>query len=87
MPFITTPERIGFERGLLRMIEDHLRTKFGEEGLNLIPEIVALDDPEKYLAIGRTVLTATTLEEVRAACAKLAAPEPTPKKGKSGKKK
>ncbi len=87
MPFITLPERIGIKRGMLRAIEIILRARFGEEGLKLMPEIVALDDPEKYSATTEMLGTATTLEEVRAACAKAAAPAPTPKKGKSGKKK
>ncbi len=87
MPFITSVERFAMEKGLLRAIEIILRARFGEEGLKLMPEIVALDDPEKYSAMTEMLGTATTLEEVRAACTKLAGPAPTPKKGKSGKKK
>jgi hypothetical protein len=87
MPFITTPERIGIKKYVLPVMERLLEARFGEEGKKLMPEIAALNDPAKYLAIGDTVGTATTLEEVRAACAKLAAPASTPKKGKSGKKK
>jgi hypothetical protein len=34
MPFVTTPERIGIKRGLLRGIEHLLRVKFGDESVN-----------------------------------------------------
>jgi hypothetical protein len=86
MPFITSLERFAMEKETLRLIERQLRVKFGEEGPKLMPEIVALDDPEKYDAIVEKLVTDTTLDELRAACAKLAVPAPTPKKGKSGKK-
>ena len=68
MPFVT-----GFERrGMLRLLEDTLRTKFGEDALELVPAIKELNDAEKYLALNRIIITATTLDEVRRACAKAA---------------
>jgi hypothetical protein len=86
VPFITTPERMGIRAGLMQAIEDALRIKFGEEGVRLVPEITALEDAEKYRSVNRAILKATTLDEVRRACAEAAAPPPPPKKrrGKRG---
>jgi hypothetical protein len=39
MPFMTTLERLGHKNGLLEGIEVILKVKFGEEGLQLLPEI------------------------------------------------
>src|SRR5207302_847617 len=44
MPFVTSIER----GGMLRMIEDLLRTKFDEAGAQLMPMIHELNDAEKY---------------------------------------
>jgi hypothetical protein len=41
---------------------------------------------EKYVTLNRTVATATTLDEVRRACAKAAAPARRPRKGGNGKR-
>ena len=82
MPFVTSIERAG----MLRLIEDLLRTKFGEEGSQLMSAISALDDAEKYVTLNKTVATATTLDEVRRACAKAAAPSRRPRKGGNGKR-
>jgi hypothetical protein len=81
MPFITTPERIGMEKGmkegmekgmkegrregLLLGVEEVLRTNFGEEGVRLMPEIQALDDAEKIKAVLRAALIAASIDEVR----------------------
>jgi hypothetical protein len=82
MPFVT-----GFERrGMLRLIEDTLRTKFGEAAMDLVPAIEDMDDAEKYVALNRTIATAATLDEVRRACARLAAPPTRRKKGGNGKR-
>jgi hypothetical protein len=82
MPWVT-----GFERrGMLRILEDSLRTKFGEEALELMPALWELDDAEKYLTLNRTITMATTLDEVRRACARLAAPATRRKKGGNGKR-
>jgi hypothetical protein len=68
MPYVTT-----FERHVMcKLIEDSLRTKFGEEGAALMPAIIDLDDAEKFLALNRTILTATTVAEVRRACSEAA---------------
>jgi hypothetical protein len=85
MPFIPLPERIGIKRGLLLAIEQALRTRFGEAGLTLLPEIRALEDADKYLAVNQTVWDATTLDEVRQACAAAAVPPEPVKKSRRKK--
>jgi len=79
MPFVTSFER----EGMFDVIEDLLRVKFGKEGAELLPAIHELNDAEKYLTISRAILTATTLEEVRQACAAAAAPPSRRKRRKS----
>jgi hypothetical protein len=87
MPFLTTPERVGIRKGMLLMIEDTLRAKFGEEGVRLMPVIEALYDADKYRAVMQTIIPATTLDEIRRACAKAATPEEKPRKKRgSGKR-
>jgi hypothetical protein len=80
MPFVTTPERFGIRQGLLLAIEDLLRAKFGEEGVQLLPEIKVLGDADKFRALFGTIIKADTLAEVRQACAAAAAPPEPPKK-------
>jgi hypothetical protein len=80
MPFVTTPERFGIEKGILLATESALRVKFGDEGVQLLQAIKDLDDPDKYLAMHEVVCKAATLEEVRRACATAAAPPEPPKK-------
>jgi hypothetical protein len=73
MPYLTTPERIGLERGreeglrqgLLAGIEQLLEVKFGAEGLNLLPEIRQLSEVEKLQAILHAIRTAGTTNELR----------------------
>jgi hypothetical protein len=65
MPFISTPERVGYVRGLRKGIESLLKLRFGEEGLKLMTEVRALFD-EKCLEATLTALeTAVSLDEVR----------------------
>ncbi len=83
MPFVTTPERFGIEKGILLATESALRVKFGDEGVQLLQAIKDLDDPDKYLAMHDTILKAATLEEVRRACVAAANPtEPSKKKAR-----
>ena len=80
MPFVTTPERFGIEKGILLATESLLRVKFGDEGVRLLPAIKDLDDPDKYFAMFQVICKAATLDEVRRACAAAAAPPEPPKK-------
>jgi hypothetical protein len=82
MPYVTSFERLAMRR----MIEDGLRTKFGEEALDLMPAVIQLNDAEKYLALNRTIATAATLDEVRRACAELVGPAGRRKKGGHGRR-
>lgn len=65
MPYTTISER----SGMVRLLEALLREKFGEEGAALIPAIWELNDADKFEALGRRIVTASSLEEVRRACA------------------
>jgi hypothetical protein len=75
MPYVTSWER----SGMRRVIEETLQTRFGAEGVKLMPTIAELDDAEKYLALQRVIISAATLDEVRRACTKAA-----PRRKKSG---
>ena len=52
----------------------------GEDGSKLMPEISALEDSDKFRALNISIANATTLDEVRQACAAAAAPPEPPKK-------
>jgi hypothetical protein len=65
MPYVTSVEQIGFQRGQLEAIEIWLGDKFGEAGLALLPEIKALDDAEKYRAIIRAIPGTNRPEDLR----------------------
>lgn len=77
MPYITSVERLGMQKGLeqgrqeglraglLAGIEVGLELKFGPEGLRLWPEISQLEDPELLRAIQARLRTASTPEELR----------------------
>jgi hypothetical protein len=87
MPFYTTPERFGMRKGMLQMLEKLLQGKFGDESKQLMSEIAALDDADKYLTLGQSIATATTLDEVRQACKTAAAPPEPPSKSAQRKRK
>ncbi|HEV8060947.1 MAG TPA: hypothetical protein VGP68_13795 [Gemmataceae bacterium] len=65
MPFITTPERVGLRRGLREGIQSWLKSRFGLEGLKLVPAIEAIHTEAELRAILTVLETATDLEEVR----------------------
>ena len=81
MRYITSVERIGIEKGrqqgreqgiqegiregLLEGIELGLELKFGSQGLNLLPEIQAIEDVEQLRAIAFGLKTMNTLSELR----------------------
>jgi hypothetical protein len=82
MRYYTGAERVG----MLNLIEDALRAKFGDEGAMLIPALEEINDGEKYIVINRAIALATTLDEVRRACAAAAAPAPRRKKSGNGQR-
>lgn len=70
MPYITSIERLatqkGIKQGLLEAIELGLRLKFGDEGLEILPDISEIEDVEQLKAIISGLLTTVnTLEELR----------------------
>ena len=65
MPFMTTPERIGLEKGLIKGVEASLDIKFGDKGLELMPDIDLLLDHETLQAILQAIRTTPTLEGLR----------------------
>jgi hypothetical protein len=88
MPFITTPERIGIQRGLRLAIEDVLRLKFGDAGVALMPQLKEVYDAEQLRGVVKALATASSLDEVRQACHTAAQPTPPPKsKARRGKRK
>jgi hypothetical protein len=68
MPFLTTPERLGLEKGrlegLLKGIELGLELKFGAEGLALMPELRTLDH-EMLEAVFDAIKPAASPDELR----------------------
>jgi hypothetical protein len=65
MPFITTPERVGRREGIRLGIESLLRVRFGEEGVKLMPEIRAIHEEEKLLAILKALETVASIDALR----------------------
>ena len=65
MPFISTPERVGEQRGLRKGIEAFLRFRFGAEGLKLMPEVEKVYGEEKLRAVLAALETAECPEDVR----------------------
>ena len=74
MPYITSIERIGIQKGiqqgirqgLLEAIELGLRLKFGDEGLEILPEISEIEDVEQFKTIiGGLLTTVNSLDELR----------------------
>ncbi len=74
MPFITTPERLGREKGLAQgriegivtSIEVILKDRFPDLADSLISEIREIDNPDKLKAILFSALKVSTADELRA---------------------
>ena len=71
MQYLTSIERIareeGVSEGILMGIEDLLEVKFGEKGLQLIPEIGRISDIERLREIRRVIKESQSLDEVERA--------------------
>jgi hypothetical protein len=65
MPYVTSIERVDFRRGLRQGIETLLQERFGEEGIKLMPEIREIYDEPQLLAILKSLVTASSPEELR----------------------
>ncbi|MEA5574928.1 Rpn family recombination-promoting nuclease/putative transposase [Anabaena sp. UHCC 0451] len=58
-------EQRGEKRGIVSGIELSLEIKFGQEGLQLMPEISQISDLEKLKIIQRGILTVNNIDELR----------------------
>jgi hypothetical protein len=65
MPFIDIAERVALVKGLLEGIEACLRIKFGDEGLELIPELRAIRDHEVLRKVLARIEKAASPNELR----------------------
>jgi hypothetical protein len=65
MPYVTSIERVGRREGIRLGIESLLRVRFGEEALQLMPEIRDIHDEEVLLAVLNALITASSPDEVR----------------------
>jgi hypothetical protein len=65
MPFITTPERFGRAEGRLEGIEAILELRFQDAGLQLMPEIRLIDNPEKLEKILHAAKTVASPDDLR----------------------
>ena len=65
MPYVLSIERVGRQAGLREGIETALKIRFGEAGLQLMPEIRTIYDENQLRAILRILETAASPEEVR----------------------
>jgi len=65
MPYVTSGERIGLQKGLLEGIEMGLELKFGSEGLLITPEIQEIRNVDILRAILTSIKTVNTIEELR----------------------
>ena len=66
MPYITSIERSGIAKGLLKGIESVLAVRFGATGRELLPEIRAIDDIAMLEAVLKASETVATPDELRA---------------------
>jgi hypothetical protein len=69
MPYVTSWERIGHERGLLQGLVDGLAValelKFGADGVALLPELRQIADPEVLRQVAQRIKTATSVDDLR----------------------
>jgi hypothetical protein len=65
MPFIDIIERRGLAKGLLEGIEKCLKMQFGDEGLELMPELRELRDHELLRKILARIDTAASSDDLR----------------------
>jgi hypothetical protein len=65
MPFITTPERVGFRRGLEEGIAQLVEFKFGPEGLQLMPLVRQIAETETLRSVYDHIKQSETVEALR----------------------
>ena len=71
MPFVTTGERIGMEKGRVQGVRKALavtlESKFGAHGKKLLPRIRRIEDPDALVALLRALHAAASLDDFRQA--------------------
>jgi hypothetical protein len=65
MPYVTSIERLGIRKGMLRSLELSLEQRFGAEGLKLAAEIPVIRDVGLLEDLQRALFTDATLDEWR----------------------
>jgi hypothetical protein len=65
MPFVSIAQRMGVVEGLLRGIEVALDVKFGAAGLELMPELRQIRDPELLDKVLARIKTADSADDLR----------------------
>ncbi len=65
MPYITSIERFGIQKGLLEGIESCLKVKFGAAGKELMPEISEIRDHVLLSKILKRIVKADSPDQVR----------------------
>ncbi|MBD2266888.1 hypothetical protein H6G49_28455 [Nostoc sp. PCC 7120 = FACHB-418] len=65
MQYVTSVERFGIQKGLLKGIALGLKLKFGTSGQNLLPEIEQIEDVNLLESILSAIETANTVDELR----------------------
>jgi hypothetical protein len=70
MPYVTSIERLAKKEGLLEGIALALECKFGDAWLTILPLLRSRIKPVNLQAAMKTILVATSLDEVREALSK-----------------
>ncbi len=65
MQYVTSFERFGIQKGLLKGIALGLKLKFGTTGQNLLPEIEQIEDINLLESVLSAIETANTVDELR----------------------
>lgn len=78
MPYVTSVERFGIEKGiqigieqgrregLFESIELAIDIRLGTEGTDLLPQIHSIQDADRLRAIHRAIMSANDVAEIRA---------------------
>jgi hypothetical protein len=66
MPYVTSWERLGIEKGLEQGLEQGLELRFGKEGLRLLPRIRKLKGIARLRGFKRALRTARTVDALKA---------------------
>jgi hypothetical protein len=64
MPYVTSVEKIGYQRGMFEGIELALQIKFGSHSLRLVPQLRAIADSTRLDMIKEALKTARDIQEI-----------------------